>query len=128
LDRHLAAKIDDHADEIALVAADLQDGADTLIISYGITARSVADAVTTIRSEGRRVSALTIYSLWPVPEKAIREALRGVKKVVVAELNLGQYRREIERLAHDGQEVIGVHRVDGELIAPAEILEQGGLS
>jgi hypothetical protein len=42
--------------------------------------------------------------------------------VVVAELNHGQYRREIERLAH-GLEVIGLHRVDGELIAPEAFME-----
>jgi 2-oxoglutarate ferredoxin oxidoreductase subunit alpha len=53
--------------------------------------------------------------------------METAKRVVVAELNLGQYRREIERLARDGQEVIGVHRVDGELISPADILEQGGV-
>ena len=43
--------------------------------------------------------------------------------VIVAELNLGQYRREIERLTSDAQTVIGVHRVDGELITPDEILQ-----
>ena len=49
-------------------------------------------------------------------------ALEGIDRVVVAELNLGQYRREIERLA-GGREVVGVHRVDGELISPDELLE-----
>ena len=28
--------------------------------------------------------------------------MRGVRKVIVPELNLGQYRLEVERLAHDG--------------------------
>ena len=53
--------------------------------------------------------------------------MKGIKKVVVAELNLGQYRLEIERLASDETKVIGVHRVDGELIRPDEILEQGNI-
>jgi hypothetical protein len=42
--------------------------------------------------------------------------------VVVAELNQGQYRREIERVAN-GHEVTGLERVDGELIAPDEFLQ-----
>ncbi|RME89182.1 MAG: pyruvate flavodoxin/ferredoxin oxidoreductase, partial [Anaerolineae bacterium] len=113
---HLAAKIYAHVDELALFRADLQEGAETLVVSYGVTARAAEEAVARARESGLRVSALTVYSLWPVPERALRAALRGVKRIVVPELNLGQYRREIERLAADGQEVIGVHRVDGRLL------------
>ncbi len=124
LNRHLAAKVEAHRDEIALVKADLQPGARTLLLSYGITARSMAEAVVLARAAGKKVSALTVLSLWPVPEKAILAALEGVERVVVAELNLGQYRLEIERLACRKEvEVVGVHRVDGELITPQEILE-----
>lgn len=124
---HLAAKIEAHLDEIALVQADLQAGARTLVVSYGITALSVQEAVRIARGRGVRLSALTIYSLWPVPEFQIREAIQGAERIVVAELNLGQYRREIERLARDDQQVIGVHRVSGELLSAQEILQQGGL-
>lgn len=79
------------------------------------------------RKKGRKVSAISILSLWPVPEKAIKAALQGIRKVIVPELNLGQYRLEVERLAQDGIEIMGVNRVDGELISPEEILAQGGL-
>ena len=56
---------------------------------------------------------------------AIREALAGITRIIVAELNHGQYRREIERLAN-GIEVVGLHRVDGELIAPEAFIERFG--
>lgn len=128
LNERLAAKVERHADEIDLVDEDLEEGAETLVVSYGITARSVREAVAQARRAGARVSALTVLSLWPVPERALRKAMAPVRRVMVAELNLGQYRREIERLARDDQEVIGVHRVDGELISPAEILEHGGIA
>jgi 2-oxoglutarate ferredoxin oxidoreductase subunit alpha len=45
---------------------------------------------------------------------------------VVAELNLGQYRREIERVVAGRAAVVGVHRVDGELLSPGEIEEALG--
>jgi 2-oxoglutarate ferredoxin oxidoreductase subunit alpha len=122
LNRHLSAKIEAHADEIALVKSDLQAGAETLVVSYGVTAGAMDEAVLTARQKGARVSALTVYSLWPIPERQIREAAQGVRRVVVAELNLGQYRREVERLTRGEQDVIGVNRVDGELITPDEIL------
>ena len=126
LNEHLNAKIEDHVDEISWVETDIQNGAKTLIISYGIVARAVEKAVNEIRQSGKKVSALTIYSLWPVPEKAILAALKTATTVIVPELNLGQYRREIERLAADDQEIIGVNRVDGNLISPTEIMKAGG--
>ena len=122
LNEHLRAKIDDHAAEIDDVVADRQPGATTLFISYGITAGAMREAVTELRAASRPVSALTLHSLWPVPERAIREALSGIARVVVAELNHGQYRREIERLAETA-EVVGLNRVDGELIAPEAFRE-----
>ncbi len=122
LNRHLAAKIDGNRDEIELVAADLETGAETLVVSYGVTAGAVREAVQQVRRGDGKVSALTLHSLWPVPETALGAALAPVRRVVVAELNLGQYRREVERLA-GGREVVGVHRVDGELISPAELVE-----
>jgi 2-oxoglutarate ferredoxin oxidoreductase subunit alpha len=127
LNERLAAKVDAHVDEISLVKADLQRGAETLIISYGVTTLAVEQAIRTARESGRLVSSLTVYSLWPVPEREIKAALVGIRRVIVPELNLGQYSLEVERLAPDGVEVTGVHRVDGELISPDEILAQGGL-
>ncbi len=121
---HLADKINSFKDEIAMVEADLQEGADILLISYGITARSMYSAARIARSEGIKLSTITIQTLWPVPEKALLSAIEGIKKIIVVELNLGQYTREVERLAKNGQEVIGVHRVDGRLIPPNEILER----
>lgn len=117
LNEHLRAKIEDHVGEIELVVHDAQPGATTLLLSYGITAGAMRDAVAHLRAAGHPVSALTVQSLWPVPERAIRAALEGIQRVVVGELNHGQYRREIERLAN-GVTVVGMHRVDGELISP----------
>ncbi len=122
LNRHLSAKIEAHRDEIEMVTADLEPGADTLFLAFGVTAGAMRVAVAEARAGGRRVSALTVQSLWPVPETAVMHALAGVKRVVVAELNQGQYRREIERLA-GGREVLGLNRNDGELITPEGFLE-----
>ncbi len=127
LNERLASKVEAHVDEISLVKADLMEGADTLIIGYGVTSLAVAEAVQAARRDGRSVSSLTLLSLWPVPEQEIKAGMNGMVKVIVPELNLGQYRLEVERLAPEGVQVLGVNRVDGELISPQEILQQGGL-
>jgi 2-oxoglutarate ferredoxin oxidoreductase subunit alpha len=122
LNRRLTTKVEDHMDEIGLVEVDLEKGADVLVVSYGITARAVKEAVHRGRKKGVAVSSLTVHSIWPVPEGAIRQALEGVTRVLVPELNMGQYAREIERLARGDAQVEGLNRVDGELITPEQIL------
>ena len=87
----------------------------------------VAVAVAGARSEGAKVSSLVLQTLWPVPETAIRSAMSGVKKIVVPEMNMGQYILEIERLAPDNVEVIGVNKMDTTLVSPREILDKGKL-
>jgi 2-oxoglutarate ferredoxin oxidoreductase subunit alpha len=126
LNEHLAAKIVKHSQEIEAVSADVEPGARTLLVSYGITARSNLEATRLLREMGKKISSLIIHSLWPVPEISLANALTGIERIIVSELNLGQYKIEIERVAHriDNRiEVMGINRVDGELISPRQIME-----
>jgi 2-oxoglutarate ferredoxin oxidoreductase subunit alpha len=120
---HLIAKITTYRDEISLVFLDDQPGAETLIISYGITAQSAYEAVQEFRDMGKLISHLIIYSLWPVPQTEICKALVGKTHLLIPELNHGLYRREIERVAMDTQEIHGLNRLDGGLISPGEIID-----
>jgi len=124
---HYVTKIEDAADEMALYEEDMQDGADTLIISYGIISRSSKVAVKQAREKGHKISSLRIKTLYPIPNETIKKAMNGVKKVLVPEMNMGQYLLDVERLAPDNVEVIGVNKMNTYLVSPAEILEKGGL-
>lgn len=120
---HLEEKIRRRRNELSVVNCDGQVGARTLVISFGITARTMREAVRSVRKNGRKVSALSIQSLFPVPVQQINEAMRGVSRVVVAEENFnGQYRSVLAPLMKD-KEVIGVNKI-GAMITPAEIEEQ----
>jgi 2-oxoglutarate ferredoxin oxidoreductase subunit alpha len=126
LNEHLAAKIENHSQEIESISADIEKGARTLLVSYGITARSNLEATRLLREKGSKVSNLIIHSLWPVPEMSITKTLEGIERVVVSELNLGQYKIEVEHIARriDNRiDVMGINRVDGELISPHQIME-----
>jgi 2-oxoglutarate ferredoxin oxidoreductase subunit alpha len=137
LNEHLWRKIEDHTDEIMMVSTDLQEDARTLLIAYGITARAMSEASNAARGAGLAVSTVIIQSLWPIPEDAITSALCGpscqgmIERVVVAELNLGDFRREVERVIYRwaararrvAPEIVGINRVDGELITPGQFLE-----
>ncbi len=115
-------KIEKRADEICLWETDLQDGADALIVSFGISARGSLQALAEARASGKRVNFLKILTLWPFPDRAVRDAAAGVHRVVVPELNWGQVAREVQRVLGDDVEIIQVNKTNGLIIRPEEIL------
>lgn len=116
---HLNDKIT--SEKISMVEKDLQEGADTLVISYGVTARSVKAAIQKARKLNYKVSSLVIHSVWPVPDKEIAASLNNIKRVIVPEMNNGQYILEIQRLADKRTSVTGVNLMNTQLISPEKI-------
>ncbi len=98
------------------------DDAEIGIFAYGSTARSARYAVKEARSKGIKAGLLRPLTIWPFPDDAVAELSKKVKAVIVPELNLGQIVNEVRRVACN-TEVEGIHRVDGEPITPAQILE-----
>ncbi len=109
-----------------------RDGADTLVISYGVTSRAVEDACKVLATQGQPVSTLTLKTLWPIPQKLIREKAAPYKRIVVIEMNLGQYVENIQRvlLTDDmknknmpEKKISFYGQMNGVLITPAKIME-----
>lgn len=119
-------KLEKHADEIASFEACECEDADIIIVSIGIAARAVANAVNTARSEGKKVGLFRPITLWPFPEKDFKRITAKAKTIIVAEMNAGQLVLEIERLCQKKQNVERINRVDGEALEPNEILEKIG--
>ena len=120
---HLQAKIDAHADEIALIDAEPCENADQLILSYGISARAARAAVRRLRAQGRRVSFLQIKSLFPIPKRPIVRAAAGCKRVFVVEENLtGQYASVLEPIVGSDR-LVRINAI-GHMITPGEILDR----
>ena len=121
--KHLEDKIQAHRSEMVRVKLDAEADADTLVISFGITARTMNDAVILARSKGIKVSALTIYSMFPIPGEAITAAAAECSRVIIAEENLnGQYRAMLAEVLKL-KEVLGVNSM-GSMITPEDILER----
>jgi len=109
-------------ERISLFEETPRENADTLVISYGATSRAVEDACVFLEKKGRPVSSLSLKTLWPVPEKLLKEKARGYKRIVVIEMNLGQYVNEIRRVLA-GKNIDFYGQMDGTLIAPGKIME-----
>ncbi len=118
---HLQKKIDAHANQMELVKRDLQDGARTLILSYGITARTAREAVRRIRNNNGKVSWLNVLSLFPVPANKIRASLHNIERIIIPEENFGGQYRSVLCNVFDKQEIVGVNKL-GAMITPDEII------
>ncbi len=99
---------------------DLED-ADVVVIAYGCTARSARHAVRAARQEGIRAGLLRLISIWPFAEEQIVSLASRARSVIVAEMNLGQISREVERCIH--RPVRGVFHAGGAMIPPEPILQ-----
>jgi 2-oxoglutarate ferredoxin oxidoreductase subunit alpha len=119
--KHMNTKLAAHTDEILDWEEEALDDADVAIVAYGGTARAAAHAVSLARARGVRAGLFKPRTLWPFPEEAIRALSRRVRRIVVAEMNMGQVRLEVERLAAGRVPVEGVHRADGLGITPEQI-------
>jgi 2-oxoglutarate ferredoxin oxidoreductase subunit alpha len=96
---HLVNKIRLNADEIVRVEEEQVDGAEVVVIAYGITARVTRMAIDMARKDGIPVGFLRLVVVWPFPERRIRELAGSVKAFVVPEINYGQMSLEVERCA-----------------------------
>ncbi len=94
----LKGKVESSIDSFSFYEWDAQETASTLVVTYGVTARSARAAVSRLRAQGRPVSLLVLKTLWPVPEKVLRSAAESVRRLLVVEANLGQYVHEVSRV------------------------------
>ena len=118
----LIDKIRSNADQIIRTEEYFLDDAEIVVISYGCTARSARRAVREAREQGIKVGMLRLISIWPFPEQMIKALGEQANAFIVAEMNLGQIRREVERFV--SQPVIGVHHAGGAMIPPEPILKE----
>ena len=99
------------------------DGAEVVVLAYGISARIAARAVSLAEQQGIRVGLLRLRTAWPFPEERIRQRSNQIRGFVVPEINLGQMVREVERCAVDGCGVLSVPHPGGDIHEPEAILE-----
>ena len=116
-------KILAHKDEIEsyeeFMIDDLDPEKDVLVIAYGSVSLAAKEAIKQLREEGIKVGLFRPITLWPSPEEKINELANKFKKVLVAEMNKGQYLKEIQR-ASGRKEFDTLLKANGRPISPAE--------
>jgi 2-oxoglutarate ferredoxin oxidoreductase subunit alpha len=119
----LIYKIRANRDDIIELWEDQVEGAEVVVVAYGISARTAALPVRMAREMGLRVGLLKLVTVWPFAEDRIRELAPEVKAFVVPEINMGQIALEVERCAGGQAETILVPHAGGGLHHPDDILD-----
>lgn len=97
------------------------EDADLAVIAYGFTARTSLYVVKGLRRQGRKIGLLRLKTLWPFPDEEVSELCKGVRKVFVPEMNLGQVAGEVRKYC--SCDVIPLGQTNGEVIRPEKIEE-----
>lgn len=122
--KRLMRKIYDNIDDIMDYECISLEDAETVIISFGSTARSVLRAVHIMRQEGQKIGMLRLKTLWPFAHKVIQKLPSQVKNLIVAEMNFGQLVETVRASAEGRFNVVGINKYNGELITPNEIISR----
>ena len=118
---HIIEKIRRNADKIIKIEEDKTDDAEIVVISYGITSRVAVRAVQMARKAGIKIGTLRLVTVWPFPEKRIKQLAKKIKAFVVPEINYGQMVREVERAAGGKCPAVSVPHCGGWVHDPVDI-------
>ncbi len=119
--RRLQEKFLNNMEDFTLYDLDKQEGAETLLLTWGITADAARDAVKQWRKQGNKLDLMILKSILPVSDK-IYEMIDSYKETVIAEENLNGQLKEI---LFGQRPVKGIKQVNkmGNMITPQEIIE-----
>src|SRR3990170_653237 len=117
--RRLSRKVQVHTPEITLTEELETEDAEVIVVAYGATSRSARRAVMAARERGTKAGLLRLITLWPFPQGKVRELANRARRFVVAEMNLGQVSREVER--HLRRPATWVTHGGGAMIPPETI-------
>ncbi len=119
--RHLVDKINNNVNQITNFKSYYLDDAESVLISYGSSARSALHVVELLRPRGERIGLLELQTLWPFPDQLVRRTCEHAKYVIVVEMNMGQMLQEVRRVVDQPRKVFLANRIDGVFITPRDI-------
>ena len=119
----LVDKVDNNIDDFSYFEEYYMEDAEIVIVAFGGVSRSAKSAIDEMRASGLKVGMFRPITIWPMLEKQIDKVAEQAKEIYVAEMNLGQYFYEVDRIAGKKCHVNKITKVTGELITPNEIID-----
>ncbi|MCW8895199.1 MAG: 2-oxoglutarate synthase subunit alpha [Sulfurimonas sp.] len=121
--QRLEDKVEVHKDEVESYEEFMMDDAEIMIVAYGSVSLAAKESIRHLRKEGIKAGLFRPITIWPSPAEKIKEHTDKIEKVLVVELNIGQYHSEIQRAAAR-LDIEGLFKVNGRPISPYEIVNK----
>ena len=121
--QRLEDKVELHKDELESYEEFEMADAEIMIIAYGSVSLAAKEAIRHLRAEGIKAGLFRPITLWPSPAEKMKEYADKIEKVLCVELNIGQYRDEVQR-ATSRLDSEGLFKVNGRPISPYEIVNK----
>lgn len=121
--KRLFNKVNMHLDEVCLSEEFMLDDADICIVAFGSVALAAKEAINTLRQRGVKVGLFKPITVFPLDNKKLKAISDKFKKLLVCELNMGQYSQEIKKviLREDFETLL---KVNGRPLSPQEIIKK----
>lgn len=117
-------KVEKRVEQLTKIESAYLEDAEVVVLAYGSVARSVKSAVLEARKHGLKVGYLRLITLWPFPDKVIKDiVMKKLKAIIFPEMNMGKMIREVERAASGKAEIIAFPKPGVELHRPGEIYD-----
>lgn len=121
--QRLEDKVELHKDEIESYEEFEMEDAEIMIVAYGSVSLAAKEAIRHLRKDGIKAGLFRPITLWPSPAEKMKEYADKINKILVVELNIGQYRDEVQR-ATSRLDIDGLFKVNGRAISPYEIVSK----
>lgn len=99
------------------------DDAEIVVVAFGASARIARTAVVKAREEGIKAGLFRPITLWPFPEKALKETLGTAKAYLSVEMNMGQMVDDVRLAVECKRPVEFFGRSGGVIPTPGEVLD-----
>ncbi|MCK4546745.1 MAG: 3-methyl-2-oxobutanoate dehydrogenase subunit VorB [Candidatus Eisenbacteria sp.] len=121
--RHLIRKYDEVEENETRHETYKVDGADTLLVGYGVVSRVLQSAVDQAREQGMNVGLFRPITLWPFPKEELRALARKVNRIHVVEMSFGQMVDDVRLTVGSDAKVDFYGRYGGVVPSVEEILD-----
>jgi len=119
--RHQINKIENNVHKMTFYRSYFLEDAQTVLISYGSSARAALSVVKQRRNRGENIGLLELNTIWPFPATLVRECTENAGLIGVVEMNVGQLTQAVKLAVAKPKKVHLINRVDGQMITDTDI-------